>query len=108
MAASRWCVDRKTRTDVTKAVRDLEDKRKKGGAANAGQRWSVATWLAPPGREHRGPQCGGNPIDGYRVAVHHHLILSLGARRLEKLEPEHLARPCTKMQDADGAPGTAH
>ncbi|WTJ47544.1 site-specific integrase [Streptomyces atratus] len=54
------------------------------------------------------PNVSENTIDGYRVAVNHHLIPGLGAHRLEKLEPEHLERFYKKMQETGSAAGTAH
>lgn len=54
------------------------------------------------------PNVGENTIDGYRVAVYHHLIPGLGAHRLEKLEPEHLERFYQKMRANGSAAGTAH
>ncbi|KJS58284.1 tyrosine-type recombinase/integrase [Streptomyces rubellomurinus] len=101
-------VTRKTRPEITKAVRDLEAKRDKGKVPKAGQRWTVESWLTHWVENIAALTVGENTIDGYRVAVYHHLIPGLGAHRLEKLEPEHLERLYAKMQKAGSSAGTAH
>ncbi|MFG2579594.1 tyrosine-type recombinase/integrase [Streptomyces solisilvae] len=101
-------VSRKTRADVTKVVRELEKQRDSTGVAKAGQTWTVQTWLSHWVENIAAPSVGENTIDGYRVAVYHHLIPGLGAHRLEKLEPEHLERFYRKMQANGSAAGTAH
>ncbi|GHE32513.1 hypothetical protein GCM10018771_10570 [Streptomyces cellulosae] len=101
-------VGRKTRAEVTKAVRELEKQRDSTGVRKAGQTWTVETWLTHWVENIAAPNVGENTIDGYRVAVYHHLIPGLGAHRLEKLEPEHLERFYQKMQAGGSAAGTAH
>ncbi|MGR3936254.1 tyrosine-type recombinase/integrase [Streptomyces sp. BRA346] len=101
-------ISRKTRPEATKAVRDLEKQRDSTGVAKAGQIWTVKTWLTHWVENIAAPNVGENTIDGYRVAVYHHLIPGLGAHRLEKLEPEHLERFYRKMQANGSAAGTAH
>ncbi|MFD7118329.1 tyrosine-type recombinase/integrase [Streptomyces sp. NPDC059922] len=101
-------VSRKTRADVTKLVRVLERQRDKGAVRKAGQRWTLETWLTHWVENIAAPNVSENTIDGYRVAVNHHLIPGLGAHRLEKLEPEHLERFYKKMQETGSAAGTAH
>ncbi|WP_089100632.1 tyrosine-type recombinase/integrase [Streptomyces hyaluromycini] len=101
-------VSRKTRAEVTKVVRELEKQRDSTGVAKAGQTWTVQTWLTHWVENIAAPSVGENTIDGYRVAVYHHLIPGLGAHRLEKLEPEHLERFYRKMQANGSAAGTAH
>ncbi|EOT03937.1 site-specific integrase [Streptomyces noursei] len=101
-------VSRKTRAEVTKAVRDLEKQRDSTGVAKAGQTWTVKTWLTHWAENIAAPSVGENTIDGYRVAVYHHLIPGLGAHRLEKLEPEHLEHFYRKMQANGSSAGTAH
>ncbi|MYX31480.1 tyrosine-type recombinase/integrase [Streptomyces sp. SID8381] len=101
-------ISRKTRPEVTKAVRDLEKKRDSTGVAKIGQTWTVKTWLTHWVENIAAPSVSENTIDGYRVAVYHHLIPGLGAHRLEKLEPEHLERFYRKMQANGSAAGTAH
>ncbi|MFJ9422429.1 tyrosine-type recombinase/integrase [Streptomyces sp. NPDC101249] len=101
-------VSRKTRAEVTKVVREQEKQRDSTGVAKAGQTWTVQTWLTYWVENIAAPSVGENTIDGYRVAVYHHLIPGLGAHRLEKLEPEHLERFYRKMQASGSAAGTAH
>lgn len=101
-------VSRKTRAEVTKVVRELEKQRDSTGVAKAGQTWTVQTWLTHWVENIAAPSVGENTIDGYRVAVYHHLIPGLGAHRLERLEPEHLERFYRKMQANGSAAGTAH
>ncbi|MDX3308868.1 tyrosine-type recombinase/integrase [Streptomyces sp. ME08-AFT2] len=101
-------VSRKTRPEITKAVRDLEKQRDSTGVRKVGQTWTVETWLTHWVENIAAPNVGENTIDGYRVAVYHHLIPGLGAHRLEKLEPEHLERFYQKMQANGSAAGTAH
>lgn len=101
-------IGRKTRAEVTKAVRELERQRDKGAVRKAGQSWTLETWLTHWVENIAASHVSENTIDGYRVAVNHHLIPGLGAHRLEKLEPEHLERFYKKMQDSGSAAGTAH
>ncbi|MFE9566944.1 tyrosine-type recombinase/integrase [Streptomyces sp. NPDC006692] len=101
-------VGRKTRAEVTKAVRELEKQRDSTGVRKAGQIWTVENWLTHWAENIAAPNVGENTIDGYRVAVYHHLIPGLGAHRLEKLEPEHLERFYRKMQANGSSAGTAH
>ncbi|MFG3525172.1 tyrosine-type recombinase/integrase [Streptomyces sp. NPDC047917] len=101
-------VSRKTRAEVTKVVRELERQRDKGAVRKAGQSWTVKTWLTHWVENIAAAHVSENTIDGYRVAVYHHLVPGLGAHRLEKLDPEHLERLYKKMQDNGSAAGTAH
>ncbi|MDT0318023.1 hypothetical protein RNC47_06680 [Streptomyces sp. DSM 44918] len=104
----RCHVSRKTCTDVTKAVRELEKQRDAGTVRKAGQAWTVASWLTHWVENIAALHVSENTIDGYRVAVFHHLIPCLGAHRLERLEPEHLERFYQRMRAGGSAAGTAH
>ncbi|MFI1799369.1 tyrosine-type recombinase/integrase [Streptomyces sp. NPDC020379] len=101
-------VTSKTRAEVTKKVRELERQRDAGTVRKAGQVWTVTTWLTHWVENIAALHVSENTIDGYRVAVYHHLIPGLGAHRLTKLEPEHLERFYKKMQDNGSSSGTAH
>ncbi|MEU6442502.1 tyrosine-type recombinase/integrase [Streptomyces sp. NPDC047046] len=101
-------VSRKTRAEVTKVVRELERQRDRGSVPKAGQSWTVQTWLTHWVENIAAAHVSENTIDGYRVAVYHHLIPGLGAHRLEKLDPEHLERFYKKMQANGSAAATAH
>ncbi|UWE13369.1 tyrosine-type recombinase/integrase [Actinacidiphila bryophytorum] len=106
--SDRRHVMRKSRTDATKAVRELEKERDAGRVRKAGQTWTVESWLTHWVENIAALHVSENTIDGYRVAVYHHLIPGLGAHRLTKLEPEHLERFYKKMQDNGSSAGTAH
>lgn len=101
-------VGRKTRPEVTKAVRELERQRDSNSVRKAGQTWTVESWLTHWVENIAASSVSENTIDGYRVAVYHHLIPGIGAHRMEKLEPEHLERFYKKMQEAGSSAGTAH
>ncbi|WP_432023231.1 tyrosine-type recombinase/integrase [Streptomyces parvus] len=106
--SDRRHVSRKTRAEVTKIVRELERQRDTGTVRKAGQWWTVKTWLTHWVENIAAAHVSENTIDGYRVAVYHHLVPGLGAHRLEKLQPEHLERFYKKMQDSGSSAGTAH
>jgi integrase len=106
--ADRRHVKRKTRSETTKAVRALEKERDAGRVRKAGQTWTVESWLTHWVENIAALHVSENTLDGYRVAVYHHLIPGLGAHRLTKLEPEHLERFYKKMQDNGSSAGTAH
>lgn len=101
-------VGRKTRPEVTKAVRELERQRDSNNVRKAGQTWTVESWLTHWVENIAAPSVSENTIDGYRVAVYHHLVPGIGAHRIEKLEPEHLERFYKKMQEGGSSAGTAH
>jgi integrase len=101
-------IGRKTRPEVTRTVRDMERKRDAGNVRKAGQTWTVESWLTHWVENIAAESVSENTIDGYRVAVYHHLIPGIGAHRLEKLEPEHLERFYKKMQQSGSSAGTAH
>nr|WP_237551075.1 site-specific integrase [Streptomyces sp. SID5614] len=86
----------------------MERQRDTGAVRKAGQWWTVKTWLTHWVENIAAAHVSENTIDGYRVAVYHHLIPGLGAHRLEKLQPEHLERFYKKMQDSGSSAGTAH
>ncbi|TYK50718.1 tyrosine-type recombinase/integrase [Actinomadura decatromicini] len=100
----------KNKAEVTRKVRKLEELRDKGRVPKAGQRWTVEKWLthwieniAIP------PSISENAHAGYRVHVEKHLILGLGAHRLDKLAPEHCEKLYAKMKEKQGlSAGTAH
>ncbi|GAB2572001.1 site-specific integrase [Streptomyces capparidis] len=102
-------VSRKTRPEIVKAVRALENERDNGKVRKAGSKsWTVKAWLTHWVENIAAPAVGVNTIAGYRVAVYHHLIPGLGAHRLNKLEPEHLERFYRRMQENGSKPATAH
>ncbi|MGP4115209.1 tyrosine-type recombinase/integrase [Streptomyces sp. 4N509B] len=101
-------VERKTRAEVTKAVRELEKLRDAGRLRKAGKRWTVQAWLEHWVENIAKPYVSENTYDGYEVDVRVHLVPGLGAHRLDGLEPEHLERFYQKMQRNGSAAATAH
>lgn len=101
-------VERKTRAEVTKAVKELEQMRDAKTLRMPGRPWTVAMWLthwieniAPLGVNE-------NTMVGYGVAVRKHLIPGLGAHKLDRLKPEHIERFYAAMQAAGSKAATAH
>jgi integrase len=101
-------VERKTRAEVTDAVRDLERQRDARTVRKPGRAWTVAAWLTHWVENIAPLGVNDNTMVGYRVAVRKHLIPGLGAHRLDKLKPEHIEVLYAKMQAKGSAPATAH
>ncbi|MDK1475408.1 site-specific integrase [Streptomyces sp. 549] len=101
-------VERKTKAEVTKAVRELEKQRDTGKLRKPGKRWTVADWLTHWVETIAPLAVNENTMVGYGVAVRKHLIPALGAHRLDRLEPEHIERFYAKMQARGSAAATAH
>ncbi|MBK3625693.1 tyrosine-type recombinase/integrase [Streptomyces sp. MBT49] len=101
-------VERKTRAEVTAAVRDLEQQRDAKSIRKAGRPWTVKTWLSHWIENIAPLAVNENTMVGYGVAVRKHLIPALGAHRLDKLKPEHIEIFYGRM-GADGRKaGTIH
>ncbi|MYY13272.1 tyrosine-type recombinase/integrase [Streptomyces sp. SID4919] len=101
-------IERKTRPEVTEAVRELERQRKDGKVRKAGQQWTVKAWLEHWVQNIAKKYVSENSYDGYEVDVRVHLVPGLGAHKLERLEPEHLEEFYERMQKNGSAAGTAH
>ncbi|MBY8345214.1 site-specific integrase [Streptomyces spinosirectus] len=101
-------VERKTRAEVTAAVRELEKQRDAKTLAKPGKPWTVKTWLTHWVETIAPLAVNENTMVGYGVAVRKHLIPALGAHRLDKLRPEHIERFYGQMQAAGRKPGTIH
>lgn len=101
-------LERKTETEIIKAVRALERQRDLGKVPKTGQTWTVAQWLTHWVENIVAACVRENTIAGYRVAVNKHLIPGVGAHRLDKLQPEHLEKVYAKMQANGSSAGTAH
>ncbi|MFD8419068.1 tyrosine-type recombinase/integrase [Streptomyces sp. NPDC059668] len=101
-------VERKTRAEVTAAVRELEKQRDGGTVRKAGRAWTVETWLTHWVESIAPLAVNENTMVGYGVAVRKHLIPALGAHRLDKLGPEHIERFYGKMQADGRRAGTIH
>ncbi|WP_340559406.1 tyrosine-type recombinase/integrase [Streptomyces sp. GSL17-111] len=101
-------VERKTKAEVTKAVRELERQRDAGKLRKPGKRWTVADWLTHWVETIAPLAVNENTMVGYGVAVRKHIIPALGAHRLDRLEPEHIERFYARMQEQGSAAATAH
>jgi len=101
-------VERKTKAEVTKAVRDLEKQRDAQAVRKPGRAWTVEGWLTHWINNIAPHAVGENTMVGYGVAVRKHLIPGLGAHRLDRLSPEHIERFYSKMQANGSKPATAH
>lgn len=102
-------IERKTETEVLRAVRALERQRDSGKVRKAGAFWTVGKWLTFWIENIAVvPNVKQNTADGYRVAVNVHLIPGIGAHRLDKLTPEHIEKLTRKMQKNGSKPATAH
>ncbi|MFJ3758915.1 tyrosine-type recombinase/integrase [Streptomyces sp. NPDC090080] len=101
-------VERKTRAEVTAAVRELEKQREAKTLAKPGKPWTVKTWLTHWVETIAPLAVNENTMVGYGVAVRKHLIPALGAHRLDKLRPEHIERFYGSMQADGRKAGTIH
>lgn len=98
----------KTEKEVREKVRKLEAERDAGKVIKPGRPPTVKEWLTHWVENIAAPTVRPNTIDGYRVAVYHHLIPGLGGHRLNKIEPEHFEKLYTKITASGRKPATAH
>jgi integrase len=101
-------IERKTKAEVTKAVREMERARDDKKVRRPGQSWTLQAWLEHWVENIAKPYVSENTYDGYQVDVRVHLVLGLGAHKLDRLEPEHLEHFYRKMQASGSSAGTAH
>ncbi|MFJ6372783.1 tyrosine-type recombinase/integrase [Streptomyces virginiae] len=101
-------VERKTRAEVTAAVRELEKQRDAKTVRKPGKAWTVRTWLTHWVENVAPLAVNDNTMVGYGVAVRKHLIPGLGAHRLDRLKPEQVEIFYAKMQANGSKPATAH
>ncbi|GHF25898.1 site-specific integrase [Streptomyces griseoluteus] len=101
-------VERKTRTEVAEAVRELEKQRDAKTVRKPGKAWTVKAWLTHWIENVAPLAVNDNTMVGYGVAVRKHLIPGLGAHRLDRLGPEHIEVFYAKMQANGSQPATAH
>jgi integrase len=106
--SDRRHVERKTRAEVTEAVRELEKQRDAHNVRKPGKAWTVGAWLTHWVENIAPLAVGENTMVGYGVAVRKHLVPGLGAHRLDRLAPEHVERFYAMMQANGSAAGTAH
>ncbi|MFF1681585.1 tyrosine-type recombinase/integrase [Streptomyces sp. NPDC058256] len=101
-------VERKTRAEVTDAVRELEKQRDAKTMRKPGKAWTVNTWLTHWVENIAPLGVNENTMVGYGVAVRKHLIPGLGAHRLDRLKPEHIEHFYGTMQANGRKAGTIH
>jgi integrase len=101
-------VERKTRAEVTRAVRDLERQRDSGRVRKTGRAWTVEQWLTHWLDNIAAHSVRYKTLVGYRTDVTRHLVPGLGAHRIDKLEPEHVEKLYGRMIRSGLAAGTVH
>ncbi|WP_414943362.1 tyrosine-type recombinase/integrase [Amycolatopsis sp. cmx-11-32] len=102
-------VKRKTEGEVIDAVRELEKQRDSGEVRKPGRSQTVEQWLTHWVENIAAPTVRLTTMVGYRASVYKHLIPSVGAHRLDKLQPEHLEAAYVKIMREKGLkPATVH
>lgn len=101
-------IERKTKAEVTKAVREMERARDARKLKKPGRRWTVQGWLEHWVENIAKPYVSENTYDGYEVDGRVHLVPGPGAHKLDPLEPEHLERSYRRLRDSGSSAGTAH
>ncbi|MEV8476547.1 site-specific integrase [Streptomyces sp. NPDC051173] len=101
-------VERKTRAEVAKAVKHLEQQRDAKTLRKPGRAWTVTMWLTHWVENIAPLGVNSNTMVGYGVAVRKHLIPGLGAHKLDRLKPEHIEHFYSRMMQAGSKPATAH
>lgn len=87
----------KTKAVVVAKVQALEKARDQGHLIRVSDRWTVGAWLDHWLENIARPFVRPSTYEGYRAAVHVHLIPGLGRHRLDALRPEHLERLYVSM-----------
>ncbi|MER7246180.1 site-specific integrase [Kribbella sp. NPDC000426] len=101
-------INRKSKAEVVKKVKELEKERDEGTVTKAGDKWTFGAWLEHWLENIAKPHLRQTSYSAYRVAVTKHLIPGLGAHKLIKLEPEHLESFYQRMIKNGSKPATAH
>lgn len=70
-------IERKTKTEVTKAVREMERARDEKKLRKPGQSWTLQAWLEHWVENIAKPYVSENTYDGYEVDVRVHLVPGL-------------------------------
>lgn len=97
-----------SRVEVTRKIRELERLRDSGRAATAGRAPTVGWWLTHWLENIAARTVRRRTLDGYRTYVDRYAIPSLGAHRLDRLQPEHVEALYSRMERDGLAPGTVH
>lgn len=101
-------IERRSESETVKAVRELEKQRESGSVRSPGKAWTVEQWLTHWLDNIAVPSVRYKTANGYRTAVHRHLIPNLGAHRLDRIQPEHFEKLYVSMIGSGRSPGTAH
>jgi integrase len=78
----------KTRADVTAKVRAMERRRDEGVAAASGRGPTLSEWLEHWLEQIAARRVRPRTLESYRATVRRHIVPSIGAQRLAKLQPE--------------------
>jgi integrase len=106
--SDRRHIEGKTEKDVIEKVRKLERQRDDGNVRKPGRAPTVEQWLTHWVENIAALTVRPNTLDGYRVAVNRHLILGLGAHRIDKIQPDHFEKLYVKMTKSGLKAATAH
>lgn len=93
-------VKRKTKAEVTLAVREIEGNRTAGKVKKTGKAWTVEAWLTHWVENIAAPTVRRTTMVGYRSSVYNHLNPGIGAHRVDRLRPEHLETLYQRLQVA--------
>jgi hypothetical protein len=99
-------VSAKTRKECLDKVRRLEQLRRQGAVPEAGQRWTVASWLDHWLESIVGPTTKPKTAVSYETNVRLYLVPHLGGLRLDRLRPEHVDRMYADMKAASKGAAT--
>ena len=97
----------KTRVQVIRKVIELEKQRAARTAIPAGQSPRLETWLID-WLEASALRVRASTLSGYTVDVQRHLIPTIGAHKLDRLEPEHIEYLYTSLLAKGLSVGTIH
>ena len=95
-----------TRQEVAAKVAELERERDAGTVTTAGERLTVAQWLAYWLDNIAAAKVTEGTMSGYRPLVRRHLIPGLGKHRLDRLQPEHVEAFYRELTTKGMAPAT--
>ena len=90
-------VTAKTRAEVTAKVREMERRRDDGIASAFGRGPTLAEWLDHWLEQIAARRVRPRTLETYRCTVRRHIIPSIGAQRLAKLQPEQVETMYSQM-----------
>ncbi|MFF9591840.1 tyrosine-type recombinase/integrase [Streptomyces sp. NPDC014646] len=94
----------KTKQEVTRKVRELENLRDKGRAPKAGHKPTVAQWMTTYLETIASLKLKPRSLDDYWSKTRNDIVPGVGQHRLDKLAPEHLERMYADMLREGHAP----